>query len=270
MAGGRRAAAGAHPAPRDGRQLLVDGHPRTVRAVLGDLRRPRTGVRHRRWSRGQRGPLHRDLESRLHAERARRGHRQGRLRDPRAVAAQEHRHRHGRGAGGVPAAGRRQRLRDRSGATGHRPRRRHRAARVRRRQSRGRRAIPRHRRPQPDRGDHHRRRGQPWQRRPRLRAAPAAPSRHPVGQAAGHRHPDRRRADGDRPRRDGSVVPGTGHRLRPHPAHRGRRGDGVQPNPGLGFEVVRRSGDATKSRPDTCCRAPTRSRCTTRTASRSN
>ena len=31
---------------------------------------------------------------------------QGRLRDPRAVAAQEHRHRHGRRAGRLPAAGR--------------------------------------------------------------------------------------------------------------------------------------------------------------------
>ena len=94
--------------------------------------RPRTRVRNRRRPRGQRGPLHRDLESRLHAERARRGHQQVGLRDPRAVAAQEHRHRHGRRAGGVPAAGRRQRLRDRPAATGHRPGRRNRPARLRR------------------------------------------------------------------------------------------------------------------------------------------
>ena len=33
VAGGGRPAAGAHPAPRHGRQLLVDGHPRTVRPV---------------------------------------------------------------------------------------------------------------------------------------------------------------------------------------------------------------------------------------------
>ena len=41
VAGGRRTAAGAHPAPRHGRQLLVDGHSRAVRAVVGDLLRPR-------------------------------------------------------------------------------------------------------------------------------------------------------------------------------------------------------------------------------------
>ena len=55
------------------------------------------------------------------------------LRDPRPAAAQEHRHRHGGRAGGVPAAGRRQRLRDRPGASGDRPGRRHRPARLRRR-----------------------------------------------------------------------------------------------------------------------------------------
>ena len=187
------------------------------------------------------------------------------------VAAQEHRHRHGRRARGVPAAGRRQRLRDRPGAPGHRPRRGHRAPRIRRGQPRGRRPLPRHRRPQPHRGDHHRRRRQPRQRRPRLRAAPTAPPRHPVGQAAGHRHPDRRRTDGVRPRRDGSVVPGTGHRLRPDQPHRGRRGDGVQPHARLGLAAVRRRGQRPPRRPGSrCCRAPTRSPCTTRTASRSS
>ena len=54
-----------------------------------------------------------------------------------------------------------------------------RPARLRRRQPRGRRPLPDHRRPQPHRGDHHRRRGQPGQRRPRLRAAAAAAPRHP-------------------------------------------------------------------------------------------
>ena len=114
------AAAGADPAPRHGRQLLVDGHPRAVRPVVGDLLRPRPRVRPRGRTRCQRGPLHRDLESRVHAERARRGHVQGRLRDPRAAAAQEHRHRHGRRTRRVPAAGRRQRLRDRPVAPRHR------------------------------------------------------------------------------------------------------------------------------------------------------
>ena len=63
--------AAAHSAPRDGRQLLVDGHPGSVRPVVGDLLRPRPGVRRRRRTGSQRGPLHRDLESRVHAERAR-------------------------------------------------------------------------------------------------------------------------------------------------------------------------------------------------------
>ena len=85
---------------------------------------------------------------------------QGRLRDPRAAAAQEHRHRHGRRAGRLPAAGRRQRLRDRPAAPRHRHRGRRRAAGIRRRQPRGRRPLPDHRRPQPHRGDHHRRRRQ--------------------------------------------------------------------------------------------------------------
>ena len=110
----------ADPAPRHGRQLLVDGHPRSVRAVLGDLLRPRPGVRRRGWPERQRGPLHRDLEPRVHAERAGRGHLQGELRDPRPAAAQEHRHRHGRRARRLPAAGRRQRLRDGPAAPGHR------------------------------------------------------------------------------------------------------------------------------------------------------
>ena len=71
VAGGRRAAARAHPAPRHGRQLLVDGHSRTVRPVVGDLLRPGPGVRRRGRPDRQRGPLHRDLEPRVHAERAR-------------------------------------------------------------------------------------------------------------------------------------------------------------------------------------------------------
>ena len=90
VAGDRRAAGRADPAPRHGRQLLVDGHPRAVRPVIGDLLRPRTGIRRRGRPDRQRGPLHRDLEPRVHAKRARRGNRQGGLRDPRAVAAQEH------------------------------------------------------------------------------------------------------------------------------------------------------------------------------------
>ncbi len=47
VAGDRRSAGRADPAPRHGRQLLVDGHPRAVRTVVGDLLRPRARVRRR-------------------------------------------------------------------------------------------------------------------------------------------------------------------------------------------------------------------------------
>ena len=114
-----------------------------------------------------------------------------------------------------------------------------RAARLRNGQPRGRRPVPDHRRPQPHRRDPDRRRRQPRQRRPRLRAAPPAAPGDPVGQAAGHRRPDRRRPDGHRARRDGSVISRAGHRFRPDPAHRGRRGDGVQPHAGVGLTAVR-------------------------------
>ena len=60
---------------------------------------------------------------------------------------------------------------------------------LRRRQPRGRCALPHHRRPQPHRGDPDRRRRQPGQRRPRLCAAPVAAPGDPLGQAAGHRRP---------------------------------------------------------------------------------
>ena len=271
VAGDRRAAAGADPAPRHGRQLLVDGHPRPVRAVLGDLLRPRARVRRRGRPGGQRGPLHRDLESRVHAERARRGHQQGRLRDPRSAAAQEHRHRHGRRAHRLPAAGRRQRLRDRPAAPGHRHGGRGGAARLRQGQPRRRRPLPGDRRPQPNRGDHHRRRRQPRQRGPRLRAAPAAAPHHPRRQAAGHRAADRRRADGHRARRDGPVLPRAGHRLRPDQPHRGRRGDGVQPHAGRRAPSCSRTPPpppGPRARPR--WPAPTPSPCTTPTASRSS
>ena len=106
------------PAPRQGGQLLVDGRARPVRAVLGDLLRPRPGARPGRRPGGRRGPLPRGLEPRVHAVRAGAGVGQGGLADPRRAAGEEHRHRHGRRADGVPAAGRGQPLRDRRGLPG--------------------------------------------------------------------------------------------------------------------------------------------------------
>ncbi len=46
-----RPARGPHPAPRHGRQLLVHGRARTLRPLLGDLLRPRPGVRQARAAR---------------------------------------------------------------------------------------------------------------------------------------------------------------------------------------------------------------------------
>ena len=61
--------AGAHPAARPQRQLLVDGRARPGRPVLGDLLRPRSRVRRGGRPDRRRGPLPRDLEPRLHAVR---------------------------------------------------------------------------------------------------------------------------------------------------------------------------------------------------------
>ena len=124
MAGGRRPAARAHPAPRRARQLLGHGHPRPRRAVLGDLLRPRSRARARGRPGGRRGPLRRDLEPRLHAGHPRGGQPEVRGRPHRGAAAEEHRHRPRRRARRVPAPGRGERLRDRPAAPGDRPRRR--------------------------------------------------------------------------------------------------------------------------------------------------
>ena len=72
------------------------------------------------------------------------------FRDPRRAAEEEHRHRHGPGAGRLPAAGRRQHVRDRRGRPGPAPRRRARRRHLRPR-PRGRRPAARRRRPRPQR-----------------------------------------------------------------------------------------------------------------------
>ena len=68
----RRPARGAHFAHPDVGQLLGHGRYRALRAVLGDLLRPRRA--YPGWTAGQRRrgrrPLHRDLEPGLHAVRA--------------------------------------------------------------------------------------------------------------------------------------------------------------------------------------------------------
>ncbi len=105
----RRTFRRAHHPHRHQRQLLGDGRYRSLRAMLGDLLRPRgkhSGRPARQPRRGRR-PLHRDLEPRLHAVRA--GH-QGRADRP---AATVDRHRHGAGAHRRGAAGRARQLRHR-------------------------------------------------------------------------------------------------------------------------------------------------------------
>ena len=79
-----------HPHPHLG-QFLGDGRHRAVRAVLGDLLRPRARGAGRPAGQPRRGrrPLHRDLEPRVHAVRA------DRSRPARAAAPALDRHRHG-------------------------------------------------------------------------------------------------------------------------------------------------------------------------------
>ena len=110
--GSRRAGRADHPHRRQqGRalrvgQLLADGRRRPVRPVLGNLLRPRPGSVG--WpagiAGGRRRPLHRDLESRVHAVQPRRA------RQHDAAAQAVRRHRHGSGAYRRGAAARAQQL----------------------------------------------------------------------------------------------------------------------------------------------------------------
>ncbi len=166
--GGRRIAR-PHPAPGDGRQLLVDGRRRPVRTVFGDLLRPRAGVRHRGRAHRRRGPLSGDLEPGLHAGHAgrfRRVGKEGRFPHPGAAPTAEHRHRPRCRTSRFPAAGRRQRLRDRPSPSHHRPDGGAVRVDLRRRARRGRPDAD-HRRPQPVVDDADLRRGVPGQRGPR-------------------------------------------------------------------------------------------------------
>ena len=148
---------------RDGRQLLVDGHSRAVRPVVGDLR---TTAAPTTASKAARSPT-RTATSRsgisCSCRTSAEGPQEG-IRDPRPAAAQEHRHRHGRRTGRVPAAGCRQRLRDGPAAPGHRHGRRRVPAGYGAGNHEDDVPVPDHRRPQPHRGDPDRRR-QPRQRR---------------------------------------------------------------------------------------------------------
>ena len=199
-----------HPARQEG-ELLVHGRARAGWSVLGDPLRPRGGVRAGPRLRPQgRGPLPRDLEPRLHAGRAQRGAVEGGLRHRGLAAEEEHRHGHGPGAGRLPAAGRRQHVRDRRDVPGDREGRGADRPEVRR-VARERRPVPGRGRPHPQHDDADQRRRHAGQRGPRLRPAPAAAPRGALDAAARHRGPRAAGAAARQPRQDGRDL----HRAEP-------------------------------------------------------
>ena len=191
---------GAHRAPAALGELLAGRADRALRAVLGDVHRPRPRVRRRRPApRRRHRPLPRVLEPRLHDLRAARG----RLAD-RAAAAQ-HRHRARARADGGDPAGRRLGLRHRRLRAADRARRGALGRQLRLRPE-GDPGDADHRRPHARRGQPDRRRGRALERGSRLRAAPDHAPRDPAGAGAGARaavpRPLRRagdRADGAAP-----------------------------------------------------------------------
>ena len=205
-------------------------------------------------------------------EEPQRGPQQGRLRRRRPAAAAEHRHRHGPRAGRLPAAGRRQPLRDRRGLPGPRARRRA-----------GRQAL---------------RRSDPTTDDVRLRVVAdhvrsalmlISDGVTPGNEARGYvlRRLLRRAVRSMRllgvdepvlpellagqPGRDGAVVPRAGHRLRPDLVAGVRRGGGLPAapcGPAPRSSTRRSASTKTPGRHDAVRRrAP--SSCTTPTASRS-
>ena len=174
----RRPAGIAHRPHRHQRQFLGDGRHRPVRPVLGNLLRPRRQDPRRpaRLARRRRRPLHRDLESRLHAVRdagRRRAH---------PSAAPVDRHRHGPRARRRGAAGQARQLRHRPDA-GADPRQRRGDRRRSRRAAEG--FAPRRRRPSARLRLPRRRRRAAVQRGARLCPAPHHAPRHAPRPAAG-------------------------------------------------------------------------------------
>ena len=259
---------GAHPAPRQGRQLLAHGRPGPRWPVQRDLLRPRLGARPRGRAGRGRGPLPRGLEPRLHAVPAQHRAHEGRLRHRRAAAGAEHRHRHGPRARRDRAAGRRQPLRDRHLPGDPRPR-----GRAHRRPVRagpgGRRAAARRRRPRPDRRDDDRRRRARRQRGARLRPAPCPAAHRPLDAAARRAGPDDGRARRGVDRRDGPAVPRARRQRRAHRRGGGRRGAQLPRDAHQGRVGLRHRGAGGPAVAAACCRGRRRSSCTTRTASRS-
>ena len=225
----RRAPRGAHPAPRQGHELLAHRPARTRRSLLRDLLRSRSRVRHRRRTGDRRRPVRRDLEPRVHAVPHRRREVEDRLPHRAGTAEEEHRHRHGPRARRVHQAGRREHVRDRPGAPGARPRRRDLRSPIRRR-ARRRRAHARDRRPRPLLAHADERRRDPVERGSRLHPPPTPAPHHPRDAAARRRGADLPRAVRRLARCDEGGVPRGRARLRPHRAARPRRGGDVPPH----------------------------------------
>jgi alanyl-tRNA synthetase len=74
--------------------------------------------------------------------------------------------------------------------------------------------------------------GDPWQRGPRLRAAPAAPPQHPLHAVAGRQRPGAARTAARQPRPDGRLLPGRRRPVGAGQPGRVRRGGSVPAHPG--------------------------------------
>ena len=202
-------------------------------------------------------------------ERGRRA-RQGRLRDPRRAAEEEHRHRHGPGAGGLLLQGVDNLYEIDEVCAGPRPGRRagRRRATARDHEDDVRlRVVADHVR---SGADAHRRRRHAGQRGPRLRAAPAAAPRRPLDAAARRRRGDAARAAAGVPRRDERRYPEVATdfaRISASPTPRRRRSARTLRAGTTMFDTAVARGEAGRRRRR--CPASRRSSCTTPTASRS-
>ncbi len=230
----RRHAARPDRAARQG-QLLAGGRDRAVRALLGDLLRPRRRARlraRRLPARLRVRPLHGVLQPRLHGIRPAPGPR------ARAAAEPERRHRPRPRARDVPAAGGRVGVRQRRVPADHGLGRV--AVRCRLRRERGRdQGPPRARRPRPRDVVPDRRRSDPLERGPRLHLPAHHPPRRPARPADWARRglPPRRR----RLRADGRRVSRVARARRRDRARRPARGGALPRDADARPEGVRRA-----------------------------
>ena len=255
---------GPHPAPRRQGQLLADGRDGSVRTVLGDPHRSRSGLRSRRRAAGRsaRRPVHGVLEPRLHAVQP------GARRHPDAVASAVDRHRRRPRTDPDPHPGCRRGLGDGPDGADHRGRlQRHRPEVPRRRLRRHRQLQPAGaRRARPIGRDARVGRRLPVEREPGLRAPADPASRHPPRLPARRRQARDALARRHRDHGDGRRLPGAGGEPRLRDGRDHARGGAVPP------DAEDRTDDprprARRGGRERSAAAP-RSCCTTRTGSRS-